>query len=316
MYRMQVYDERTTGMHWHVHKHGARHYRRYSSRGNRMPVAVALGSDPAVIYSATAPLPDDTDEMIFAGFLRGAPVELVRCETCDIHVPANAEFVLEGYVDPGDMRVEGPFGDHTGYYSLADRYPVFHVTCITRRKDPIYPATIVGRPPMEDCYIGKATERIFLPLLKKILPEVVDINLPVEGIFHNFAFISIDKRYPGHGRKVISAIWGLGLLMFTKFVVVFDGDVNVQDMSEVLWRIGNNVDPERDTFTVRGPVDALDHASPIPHYGSKMGIHATRTWREEGHEREWPDVIEMDMETKELVDRRWREYGFEEDGGK
>jgi len=311
MYRMQVFDEKTTGMHWHVHKGGAGHYRKYARRGEVMPVAVALGCDPATIYAATAPLPEDTDEMIFAGFLRNSPVELVRCETSDILVPANAEFILEGYVKPGELRVEGPFGDHTGYYSLSDLYPVFHVTCITRRRDPIYPATIVGKPPMEDCYIGKATERIFLPLLKKILPEVVDMNLPVEGIFHNFAFISIDKRYPGHARKVISAVWGLGLLMFTKFVVVFDRDVNVQDISEVIWRIGNNVDPERDTFIVKGPLDALDHASPLPHYGSKMGIDATKKWKEEGHDREWPDVIEMAPEIKELVTRKWREYGFE-----
>lgn len=311
MYRMQVYDGKTTGMHWHVHKGGAKHYRKLAERGEPMPVAVALGSDPAVIYAATAPLPEDTDEMIFAGFLRNSPVELVPCETSAIQVPANAEIVLEGYVAPGELRFEGPFGDHTGYYSLADEYPVFHVTCVTRRKNPIYPATIVGRPPMEDCYMGKATERIFLPLLQKILPEVVDMNLPVEGIFHNFAFFAIDKRYPGHARKVASAIWGLGLLMFTKFVVIFDREVNVQDLSEVIWRIGNNVDPERDTFTVRGPVDALDHASPLPHFGTKMCIDATRTWKEEGHAREWPDVIEMSSEIKDLVSKRWKEYGFE-----
>ncbi len=311
MYRMQVYDVKTTGMHWHVHKGGAKHYRKLAERGEPMPVAVALGSDPAVIYAATAPLPEDTDEMIFAGFLRNSPVELVPCETSAIQVPANAEIVLEGYVAPGEVRVEGPFGDHTGYYSLADEYPVFHVTCVTRRKNPIYPATIVGRPPMEDCYMGKATERIFLPLLQKILPEVVDMNLPVEGIFHNFAFFAIDKRYPGHARKVASAIWGLGLLMFTKFVVIFDREVNVQDLSEVIWRIGNNVDPERDTFTVRGPVDALDHASPLPHFGTKMCIDATRTWKEEGHAREWPDVIEMSSEIKDLVSKRWKEYGFD-----
>jgi 4-hydroxy-3-polyprenylbenzoate decarboxylase len=311
MYRMQVYDGKTTGMHWHVHKGGAKHYRKLAEKGEPMPVAVALGADPAVIYAATAPLPDDTDEMIFAGFLRNAPVELVRCETSVIQVPANAEFVLEGYVAAGERRVEGPFGDHTGYYSLADEYPVFHVTCITRRKNPVYPATIVGRPPMEDCYMGKATEKIFLPLLQKILPEVVDMNLPVEGIFHNFAFIAIDKSFPGHARKVASAIWGLGLLMFTKFVVIFDKEVNVQDLSEVVWRIGNNVDPGRDTFTVQGPVDALDHASPLPHYGSKMCIDATRKWKEEGHEREWPEVIEMSSEIKELVTKRWKTYGFE-----
>jgi 4-hydroxy-3-polyprenylbenzoate decarboxylase len=310
MYRMHVYDETTTGMHWHLHKGGAQHYRGFRRRKERMPVAVALGGDPATLYAATAPLPEDVDEMLFAGFLRKEPVELVRCKTCDIEVPAHAEAILEGYVDPGELRVEGPFGDHTGYYSLADAYPVFHLTCVTRRKAPIYPATIVGKPPMEDVYLGKATERIFLPLLRKIVPEVVDMNLPIEGIFHNFAFVSIDKRYPGHARKVMSAVWGLGLLMFSKFVVVFDADVNIQDLSEVLWRIGNNVDPKRDVMIVEGPVDALEHASPLPHYGSKMGIDATRKWASEGFAREWPDDIRMAEEIVALVSRRWKEYGF------
>src|SRR5512139_1628622 len=310
MYRMHVYDATTTGMHWHVHKGGAQHYRGFRRKRERMPVAVALGGDPATIYAATAPLPEDVDEMMFAGFLRKQPVELVRCRTSDIEVPAHAEVVLEGYVDPDDLRTEGPFGDHTGYYSLADKYPVFHLTCVTRRKDPIYPATIVGKPPMEDVYLGKATERIFLPLLRKILPEVVDMNLPVEGIFHNFAIFSIDKRYPGHARKVMSAVWGMVLLMFSKFVVVLDADVNVQDMSEVLWRIGNNVDPRRDSMIVDGPVDALEHASPVPHYGSKMGIDATRKWASEGFAREWPGDIRMDPDVAALVTRRWKEYGF------
>lgn len=310
MYRMHVFDERTTGMHWHIHKGGAKHYRGFRRKGERMPVAVALGGDPATIYAATAPLPEDVDEMLFAGFLRKEPVELVRCKTVDIEVPAHAEVILEGYVAPDELRLEGPFGDHTGYYSLADEYPVFHLTCVTRRRDPVYPATIVGRPPMEDVFLGKATERIFLPLLRKILPEVVDMNLPVEGIFHNFCFVSIDKRFPGHARKVMSAVWGIGLLMFSKFVVVFDADVNVQDLSEVLWRIGNNVDPKRDTVVVEGPVDALDHASPLPHLGSKMGIDATRKWPEEGFPRRWPDDIRMDPAIVELVTRRWKEYGF------
>lgn len=310
MYRMHVYDERTTGMHWHVHKGGAQHHRGYLKRNERMPVAVALGGDPATIYAATAPLPEDVDEMLFAGFLRKEPVELVRCRTVDIEVPAHAEVILEGYVDPAESRTEGPFGDHTGYYSPADDYPVFHLTCVTRRRDPVYPATIVGKPPMEDVYLGKATERIFLPLLRKILPEVVDMNLPPEGIFHNFVFLSIDKRYPGHARKVMSAVWGLGLLMFSKFVVVFDADVNVQDLSEVLWRIGNNVDPKRDAMIVEGPVDALEHASAIPHYGSKMGLDATRKWASEGFSREWPQDIRMDAEVVDLVTRRWKEYGF------
>ncbi|HEU4949445.1 MAG TPA: UbiD family decarboxylase, partial [Candidatus Deferrimicrobiaceae bacterium] len=260
--------------------------------------------------AATAPLPEDVDEMLFAGFLRREPVELVRCRTCDIEVPAHAEVILEGYVDPDELRTEGPFGDHTGYYSLADNYPVFHLTCVTRRKEPIYPATIVGKPPMEDVYLGKATERIFLPLLRKIVPEVVDMNLPIEGIFHNFAFFSIDKRYPGHARKVMSAVWGLGLLMFSKFVVVLDADVDIQNLSEVIWRIGNNVDPRRDVMIVEGPVDALEHASPIPHYGSKMGIDATRKWASEGFRRDWPDDIRMEEEIVALVNRRWKEYGL------
>ncbi|MGZ8472664.1 MAG: menaquinone biosynthesis decarboxylase [Candidatus Deferrimicrobiaceae bacterium] len=310
MYRMHVYDETTTGMHWHVHKGGAQHYRGFRRKRERMPVAVALGGDPATIYAASAPLPEDVDEMVFAGFLRKQPVELVRCRTVDIEVPAHAEVILEGYVDPDDLRTEGPFGDHTGYYSLADEYPVFRVTCVTRRKKPIYPATIVGKPPMEDVYLGKATERIFLPLLRKIVPEVVDMNLPIEGIFHNVALFAIDKRYPGHARKVMSAVWGLGLLMFSKFVVIFDSDVNIQDPSEVLWRLGNNVDPRRDTMIVDGPVDALEHASPVPHYGSKMGIDATRKWASEGFAREWPEDIRMDETIVDLVTRRWKEYGF------
>ncbi|MDA8122291.1 MAG: menaquinone biosynthesis decarboxylase [Deltaproteobacteria bacterium] len=310
MYRMHLHDDTTTGMHWHIHKGGAQHHRGFRKKGERMPVAVALGGDPATIYAATAPLPEDVDEMLFAGFLRKQPVELVRCVTCDIEVPAHAEVILEGYVDPDELRTEGPFGDHTGYYSLADKYPVFHVTCVTRRKEPIYPATIVGKPPMEDVYLGKATERIFLPLLRKIVPEVVDMNLPIEGIFHNFAFFAIDKRYPGHARKVMSAVWGLGLLMFSKFVVVFDADVDIQNLSEVIWRIGNNVDPRRDVMIVEGPVDALEHASPIPHYGSKMGIDATRKLASEGFGREWPDDIRMAEEIVALVTRRWKEYGF------
>ena len=310
MYRMHVYDETATGMHWHIHKGGAQHYRGFRKKRERMPVAVALGGDPATIYAASAPLPEDVDEMVFAGFLRKQPVELVRCRTVDIEVPAHAEVILEGYVDPDELRTEGPFGDHTGYYSLADEYPVFRVTCVTRRKNPIYPATIVGKPPMEDVYLGKATERIFLPLLRKVVPEVVDMNLPIEGIFHNVALFSIDKRYPGHARKVMSAVWGMGLLMFSKFVVIFDADVNIQDPSEVLWRIGNNVDPRSDTMIVDGPVDALEHASPVPHYGSKMGIDATRKWKSEGFDREWPEDIRMDDGVIDLVTRRWKEYGF------
>jgi 4-hydroxy-3-polyprenylbenzoate decarboxylase len=308
MYRMQVYDAKTTGMHWHMHKDGARHYRKAEKLGRRLEVAVAIGADPAVMYSSTAPLPEGIDEMLFAGFLRKSPVELVKCETVAIEVPANSEFVLEGYVDPFERRVEGPFGDHTGYYSLADQFPVFHVTCITHRKDAIYPATIVGKPPMEDCYIAKATERIFLPLLRKQLPEVVDMNLPLEGVFHNIALISIDKRYPGHARKVMYALWGMGQMSFTKMIVIVDKWVDVQDPSEVVWRIGNNVDPKRDVVILEGPLDVLEHASQIPAYGGKLGIDATKKLASEGFTREWPDDIIMSPEIRKLVDDRWKEY--------
>lgn len=311
MYRLQVYDGQTTGMHWHIHHDGAENYRRTCRQGKAMEVAVALGSDPAVIYSATAPLPKDIDEMLFAGFLRKQPVELVKCETVDLEVPANAEIVLEGYVDPEERRLEGPFGDHTGYYSLADYYPVFHITCMTHRRNPIYPTTIVGKPPMEDCFFGKATERIFLPLLKLNLPEVVDMNLPLEGVFHNCAIISIRKSYPGHAKKVMSAIWGMGQMMFTKFIIVVDEHINVHNISEVMWKVFNNVDPRRDVMVVDGPLDALDHSSPLAHLGAKMGIDATKKWASEGHPREWPDEIIMLPEIKELVDRKWQEYGLE-----
>jgi 4-hydroxy-3-polyprenylbenzoate decarboxylase len=311
MYRMQVYDDTTTGMHWHIHKHGARHYRTSEMSEKPLEVAVALGCDPAVIYSATAPLPDDVDEMMFAGFLRGSSVELVKCKTIDIEVPANAEFVLEGYVNPSERRTEGPFGDHTGYYSLEDEFPVFHIKAITRRKKPVYPCTIVGKPPMEDCFMGKATERIFLPLLKKTLPEIVDINLPIEGIFHNFIFISIDKRYPGQAQKVMHAIWGTGQMMFIKFVVILDKHVDIHDLGEVIWRIGNNVDPKRDVTVVKGPVDALDHVSALPNLGTKMGIDATKKGPKDGHFRKWPDDVVMPENIKRLVDSKWKEYGFQ-----
>jgi len=310
MYRMHVYDCRTTGMHWHVHKVGARHYAEYEKAGKRMEIAVALGGDPAITYAATAPLPEDFDEMVFAGFLRQAPVEMVQCKTVDLQVPACAEIVLEGYVDPGERRTEGPFGDHTGYYSAADEYPVFHLTCLTHRRDPIYPATVVGRPPMEDCFIGKATERIFLPLIKTQLPEIVDMNLPVEGIFHNLAFVSIRKRYPMQARKVISALWGLGQMMLTKIIVVFDEDVDVQDTSEVLWRLGSNIDPRRDIVLVDGPVDVLEHAAPQPLFGSKMGIDATRKIAGEGHDRAWPEDIRMNPDVIRRIDDIWGRLGI------
>ena len=310
MYRMQVFDKNTTGMHWHRHKGGAYHYHLAQKRGERLPVAVAIGPDPACTYAATAPLPEDIDEFLFAGFLRQAPVELVQCKTVDLQVPANSQFVLEGYVEPGERRREGPFGDHTGYYSLADDYPVFHVTALTHRKDAVYPATLVGPPPMEDCYMGKATERLFLPLIKKQLPEIVDMSLPLEGVFHNFCFVSIDKRYPGQTRKIMYAIWGLGQMMFTKVIVVVDAGVNVQNTSEVLWRLGNNVDPRRDIVIVDGPLDALDHASPTPFYGGKIGIDATKKGPEEGHMREWPDSLVMSDAVKARVDAVWHELGL------
>ena len=310
MYRMHVYDERTTGMHWHPNKVGARHYAEYERLGKRMELAVGLGGDPALTYAATAPLPEDFDEMLFAGFIRKRSVEMVRCKTVDLEVPANAEIIIEGYVDPGERRMEGPFGDHTGYYSLASEFPVFHVTAITRRKSPIYPATIVGRPPMEDCFMAKATERIFLPLIKLQLPELVDFSLPIEGVFHNMALISIKKRYPGHARKVMHAFWGLGQIALTKILIVFDEQVNVQDISEALWRLGNNIDPQRDIEFVTGPVDILDHASRLPGFGSKMGIDATKKLPGEGFDRGWPDEIRMSPEVKEKIDELWGKLGL------
>lgn len=311
MYRMQVFDAKTTGMHWHIHKGGSQHYLDHRDDGTRMEVAVSLGGDPAVTYAATAPLPEGLDEMLFAGFLRRKGVDMVSCETVGLEVPADAEIVLEGYIEPGESRLEGPFGDHTGYYSLADEYPVFHLTCITRRKDAIYPATIVGKPPMEDCYMGKATERIFLPLIRLQLPEIIDINLPIEGVFHNLCFVRIRKTYPGQARKVMHALWGMGQMMFTKLIAVFDEDVDVQDISEVLWRLGNNISADRDLEIVRGPLDVLDHASPHPCFGAKLGIDATVKWPEEGHMREWPDVIKMDPDVKRRIDEIWGDLGLD-----
>jgi 4-hydroxy-3-polyprenylbenzoate decarboxylase len=310
MYRLHVFDEQTTGMHWHIHHDGARHFREYKQAGKRMEVAVALGGDPAVTYAATAPMPAGVDEMLLAGFLRKKPVEIVKCRTIDMEVPAEAEVVLEGYVDTQEERMEGPFGDHTGYYSLADVYPVFHLRCITHRKNPIYPTTVVGKPPMEDCYMGKATERIFLPLVRTQIPELVDMNLPLFGVFHNWMFVSIDKQYPFQAKKVMHSIWGLGQMMFTKIIVVVDKDVNVQNVDEVLWRIGNNADPRRDISIVDGPLDVLDHASPLARAGSKIGIDATKKGPDEGHMREWPDEVKMADDIIRLVEQRWSEYGF------
>ncbi len=310
MYRLQVLSRNTTGMHWQLHHGGAEHYRQSEELNRRIEVAVALGGDPAVIYAATAPLPPNLDEMLFAGFLRRKPVSLVPCKTVSLQVPADAEYVLEGYVNPHERCTEGPFGDHTGYYSLADQYPIFHVTALTHRRNPVYPTTIVGIPPMEDGWIGKATERIFLPLIRLSLPEVVDINLPVQGIFHNLALISIRKRYAGQAFKVMNAVWSLGQMMLTKIVCVFDEDVNVQNMDEVIWRLGNNIDPERDTLIVKGPIDVLDHSARMVGFGSKIGFDATRKLPSEGFVREWPDVIRMSPEVKARVDAMWNELGL------
>ncbi|HUN89731.1 MAG TPA: UbiD family decarboxylase [Terriglobales bacterium] len=341
MYRMQVYDERTTGMHWQRQKVAAEHYRERmraatvdksaavdimarSGGGSRvaegerpsgrMEVAVAIGTDPALTFSAIVPAPPEVEEYIVAGFLRQSPVQLVKAETVDLEVPANAEIVLEGYVNLEELRTEGPFGDHTGFYSLEDLYPVFHVTCVTQRRDPIYATTIVGKPPMEDAYMGTAVSRIFLPMMKMTIPELVDVNLPVEGVFHNLMIVSIRKSYPGQARKVMNAIWSLGQAMFTKCIIVVDEDTNVQDVGEVVWKTLNNIDPERDTQFTLGPVDSLDHSSRLPDFGSKMGIDATRKWPTEGFARPWPDEVTSDRATKELVDAKWerlkKEVGY------
>jgi 4-hydroxy-3-polyprenylbenzoate decarboxylase len=359
MYRMQLYDGQTTGMHWQRQKVAAEHYREAlrraaaadaeargemspqaarvaamaesaggaaaiadgsigglpqvalgNAKGSRLEVAVAIGTDPATTFSAIVPAPPEVEEFLIAGFLRGKPVEIVKCETVDLEVPAHAEIVLEGYVDVGELRAEGPFGDHTGFYTLTDNYPVFHLTCITHRKEPIYAATIVGKPPMEDAWMGKAVERIFLPAMKMTIPELVDINLPVEAVFHNLMIVSIRKSYPGQARKVMNAIWALGQAMFTKCIVVVDEDCDVHNIPEVVLRVANNIDPERDVQFTLGPVDSLDHASRLPDYGSKMGIDATRKWKAEGFERPWPAMIEMDAATKARVDAIWKNLGL------
>jgi 4-hydroxy-3-polyprenylbenzoate decarboxylase len=310
VYRMQVYDGRTTGMHWQRHKHGREHQAE-SGPAARMPVAAVIGTDPVVAYAATAPLPAGIDEMALAGFLRGKGVAMVDCKTIDLKVPAESEIVLEGYVDNAELRPEGPFGDHTGVYTPVEDFPVFHITCMTRRRSPIYWTTIVGKPPMEDEWLGKATERLFLPLLQQMLPEVVDYNLPVEGGFHNLAIVAVRKRYPGHAKKVMYALWGLGhMMMLTRNIVVVDADVDVQNVSEVAWITLNNVDAGRDLVFAPGPVDHLDHAGPLPLLGTKLGIDATRKGPEEGYQREWPEEIAMTDSVKSTVERRWKEYGL------
>jgi len=311
MYRVQVLGRDTLAMHWQRHKVGAAHWREMAARGEKMPVVIAIGADPASVYSASAPLPPTIDEFIFAGFLRKSPVELARAVTCDLEVPAEAEFVIEGYIDPAEPLVlEGPFGDHTGFYSLADYYPKVHVTAVTMRKRPVYAATLVGRPPMEDYFLGHATERIFLPLLRLTLPEVVDYHMPACGIFHNLVFVAIDKQYPGQAYKVMNAMWGQGLMSLAKVLIVVDRDVNVRNPDEAWWIALNNIDPERDVRFTKGPADVLDHASQHFSYGSKMGIDGTRKWKEEGFTREWPDLITMDEATRRRVDELWPRLGI------
>ena len=344
MYRMQVYDGQTTGMHWQRQKNAAEHLRdslratagsasaRVSAMAEtaggttnlsvakvvdagsphaRLEVAVAIGTDPATTFSAIVPAPPEVEEFLIAGFLRQRPLELVKCETVDLEVPAHAEIILEGYIRLDELRPEGPFGDHTGFYTLAEDYPVFHITCITHRRDPIWSATVVGKPPQEDAWMGKAVERIFLPLFRLTLPEIVDINLPVEAVFHNLMIVSIRKSYAGHARKVMNGIWAMGQAMFTKCIVVVDEDCDVQNLAEVTLRVANNIDPERDTQFTLGPVDSLDHASRLPNYGSKMGIDATRKWAAEGFTRPWPPMIEMDAATKARVDAIWKKLGID-----
>ena len=298
MYRMQVFDGTTSGMHWQVHKVGARHGKRYYERGERMPVAVAIGGDPAYTFAATAPLPDGLDEILFAGFARKKSVELVKCETVDIEVPADSDFVLEGYVQPGEVRAEGPFGDHTGFYTNVDDYPVFHITAITHRKDAVYPCTIVGVPPMEDFYMGAASVRVFLPVFKMNFPEIVDMALPAEGVFHNLVFVSIRKQYPWQAFKVMHGLWGMGQMMFAKYIVVVDEDCDVHNTSDVLFRLCANTDPQRDSTFIKNPSDSLDHATTLANMGSHMGFDATHKLPGEGYTRGWPELVEMSPEVK------------------
>jgi 4-hydroxy-3-polyprenylbenzoate decarboxylase len=309
---MQKIDRTSTALHWQVHKTGARHFRRAQEIGaSRLDVAVALGGDPALTYAATAPLPDGIDEWMFAGFLRKRAVSTVRCKTIDLEVPAEADFVLEGYVEPReDLVEEGPFGDHTGYYTPIDRFPRFHVTAITRRTDAVYPATLVGPPPMEDAWLGKATERMFLPLLRMLFPEIVDMNLPVEGAFHNLVLISIKKQYPHHASRLAHGLWGAGQMTFSKVICVVDDDVDVQDVRQVAWRLLANLDPKRDMAFVDGPIDQLDHGASQSLWGSKTCIDGTRKWREEGYMREWPEPCRMSEDVLARVAAMWPELGI------
>jgi 4-hydroxy-3-polyprenylbenzoate decarboxylase len=309
-YRMQIFDSRTAGMHWQIHHGGAEHHRAAEARGERIDVAVAIGCDPVSMFAPVLPLPPDIDEMMFAGLIRQRPVRMVKCKTSDLLVPAESEIVFEGYVDPGERRLEGPFGDHTGFYSLPEMYPVFHLTAVTHRRDPIYCATVVGRPPMEDCWMGEAVVEMFLPVIRKQIPEIVDMHLPFAGVFHNCVIVSIDKQYPGHARKVMHAIWGTGQMSLTKCVIVLDKDANVRDPAEVAWRAFGNVDPSRDLELARGPIDVLDHATDIVGYGGKVGIDATRKWKTEGFPRDWPEDMAMSEEIRRRVDAKWTRLGI------
>lgn len=313
MYRVQLFGPKLAAMHWHLHHDGARHFRAYQKRGEKMPIAIALGGPSVMAYAATAPLPPGIEEHLFAGFLNGGGVEFTTCKTVPLEVPAQSEFVIEGYVDPNETLLEGPFGDHTGFYSLADRYPALHVTAITHRKNPVYPTTIVGRPPMEDYFLGKATERVFLPLLRTLVPDVLDYSLPMAGVFHNCAYVSIKKEYALQARRVMHAIWGAGQMSLTKYLIVVDEDVDVHDEQQVLFNWLSNCEPGRDVETVNGPVDILDHSSPELGVGTKMGFDATRKWPGEGlgrGVRRYPKGLDFDLTTQALIERRWSEYGF------
>jgi 4-hydroxy-3-polyprenylbenzoate decarboxylase len=310
MYRVQMFGPRKCAMHWHMHHDGARHYRLYQKRGEKMPLAIVLGGESVLPYAATAPLPPGIEELLFAGFLNGGGIDLVKCKTIPLEVPANAEIVIEGWVDPEEKLMEGPFGDHTGFYSMADWFPAFYVSAITMRKGAIYPTTIVGKPPMEDYFLGKATERVFLPLLKMLVPDIVDYALPISGVFHNCVFVKIKKEYPYQARRVMHAIWGAGQMAFTKFIIIVDEQVNVHDEQDVLFHLFSNCDPGRDIEIVKGPVDILDHASPELGAGSKIGFDATVKMAGEGKIRAWPKELEFDDRTAELVSRKWKEYGI------
>ncbi len=310
MYRLQLVDERTLIVHWQRHKGGAEHEQRARAlQQTRIPAAIVLGGDPASIWCASAPLPPEIDEYMLAGYLRGEPVPFINCVSQPLEVPAEAEIVIEGFVDLSDYRDEGPFGDHTGYYTPVERFPAFHVTAITHRRSPIYPATVVGIPPMEDVWMGKATERLFLPLIRIVMPEVLDIHMPAEGVFHNLVIVSIQKRFPGQARKVMHGLWGLGLLTLAKAIVVVDEWVDAQNLSQVAWQVLGNVDWGRDLLLTQGPVDQLDHASYQSLFGGKIGIDATAKWPEEGYTRGWPEAVQMTPEVKNRIDEIWKQLG-------